>query len=205
MPSAAISIFRAIFPTITISKSIRKDNRHIFAVRGTACYATSDAPFYELCSIGIKDKFRGYPGMQYIDQFSVTAQAEFRWEVVPRWIVAFFGGVAQVAPDAGSLNSSNLLPAAGVGARFMMAEKSRIGMRLDLAYGEEWRSRIPERWGGILKRQVIHYPVSAGHRIARPRGDDRGPQLRIPAPTKGSEPPSDPSWRDPQNSGIVLS
>jgi len=116
--------------------SVKEDNRHILAVRATSCYSTDDAPFYEQCSIGIKDDFRGYAGMRYIDQFSITAQAEFRWEVVPRWTVAFFGGAAEVAPGLGDLRGDAILPAAGFGVRYMVKEKERIGMRLDFAWGD---------------------------------------------------------------------
>ena len=116
--------------------SVKEDNRHILAVRATSCYSTDGAPFYEQCSIGIKDDFRGYAGMRYIDQFSITAQAEFRWEVVPRWTVAFFGGASEVAPGPGDLSGSAILPAAGFGVRYMVKEKERIGMRLDFAWGD---------------------------------------------------------------------
>jgi outer membrane protein assembly factor BamA len=116
--------------------SLRQNEHHIIAARTTSCYSTDGAPFYQQCSIGMKDAFRGYPGMRYIDQFSVTAQAEYRWEFVDRWFFAFFGGLAQVAPRPGNLSSDAILPAAGAGVRYMLKKKQRIVMRLDFAWGE---------------------------------------------------------------------
>jgi outer membrane protein assembly factor BamA len=117
-------------------QSLKKNTRHILAARATSCYSTDGAPFYEQCSIGIKDNFRGYTGMRYIDQFSITAQAEYRWEFVKRWSFVFFGGLAEVAPDPGDLSYDSILPGIGTGVRYMIKQKERIGMRLDFAWGE---------------------------------------------------------------------
>jgi hypothetical protein len=116
--------------------SIKKNERRIVAWRATACNVTDGAPFYELCAIGIHDAFRGYQGGRYRDRLSVTAQAEYRWEFIKRWVGAVFGGVAQVAADASDLTFDNVLPAAGIGFRWMVVPARRIDVRVDYAWGE---------------------------------------------------------------------
>jgi hypothetical protein len=113
--------------------SLGENDHTIVAVRGTACYASDGAPFYELCQVGIKDSFRGYQGGRYRDQVAVTAQAAYRWRFHKRWGVVFFGGIASVAERFSDLDS--LLPAAGVGVRWMAVTEDRINVRVDYAWG----------------------------------------------------------------------
>jgi hypothetical protein len=114
--------------------SLGGSDHSIVAVRGTACYASDGAPFYELCQICIKDSFRGYQGGRYRDQVAFTAQAAYRWRFHKRWGVVFFGGVAEVAPSVSDLSVDGLLPAAGVGMRWMVDKEDRINVRVDYAW-----------------------------------------------------------------------
>ena len=117
---------------------LRKDDpKHLIAVRGTACHATSGAPFYELCLIGTSDAVRGYPGGQYRDQVSVTAQAEYRWNFKDRWSMAAFAGGFQVASSLSALSDSAVLPSVGVGMRWLAAVESRVNIRVDYAWGRD--------------------------------------------------------------------
>jgi len=116
--------------------SIKKNERRIVAWRATACNVTDGAPFYELCAIGIRDAFRGYQGGRYRDNISLTAQAEYRWEFVKRWVAAVFGGVGQVSETVSDLTFDNIRPAGGLGFRWMVVPARRIAVRVDYAWGE---------------------------------------------------------------------
>jgi len=119
---------------------LERDNpRQLIAVRGTACYATDGAPFYELCSVGVRDAIRGYPGGRYRDHSSVSAQAEYRWNFSGRWGVVGFAGVAEVADEFSGLDldPDSLIPSAGVGMRFMVAQENPINVRVDYAWGRD--------------------------------------------------------------------
>ena len=87
--------------------------------------------------IGINDAFRGYFTGRYRDKVSLTVQAEYRWQFFKRWSAVAFGGVAEVARDFDQFSTDNLLPALGVGVRWMAAEKNRINVRLDYAVGKD--------------------------------------------------------------------
>ncbi len=93
------------------------------------------APFFELCSVGRGDAFRGYTTGRYRDPTSVTGQAEYRWRFATRFGAVFFGGLAQVAREPGDLFEDSWLPAVGVGLRWMAAKESRINLRIDYAVG----------------------------------------------------------------------
>jgi outer membrane protein assembly factor BamA len=110
---------------------------HVIAVRGTACSVAGEVPFFELCVIGGDDAFRGYQTGRYREHSSATAQAEYRWQFLKRFGMVAFGGVAQVAEGFSSFDAENILPAAGLGLRWMAAVESRINIRVDYAWGDD--------------------------------------------------------------------
>jgi hemolysin activation/secretion protein len=67
----------------------------------------------------------------------LTAQAEYRWRFYKRWGAVAFAGVGQVAENFGDYNTDNLLPSAGIGARFMLSEKNRLNLSVDYAVGKD--------------------------------------------------------------------
>jgi outer membrane translocation and assembly module TamA len=65
-----------------------------------------------------------------------AAQTEYRWQFSDRWIFTGFVGVGEVA-DKFSNFGNNFLPAAGVGARFVLSKEHRVGLSFDVATGTE--------------------------------------------------------------------
>jgi hemolysin activation/secretion protein len=80
---------------------------------------------------------RGYVGGRYRDKSMLTAQAEYRWRFYKRWGAVAFAGVGQVAENFGDYNTDDLLPSAGIGARFMLSEKNRLNLSVDYAIGKD--------------------------------------------------------------------
>jgi len=66
-----------------------------------------------------------------------AAQAEYRWQLRPRWIVAAFAGVTQVAEKFGHFNLDDDLYAGGVGVRFVVEPKNGVTLRVDYAVGAD--------------------------------------------------------------------
>lgn len=99
--------------------------------------ATSDnAPFFILSTLGGSTDLRGYPGGRYRDRMMYAFQTEYRWQVNDRWILTGFAGFGEVAdsvPDFGG----DILPAGGIGARFVISEKHRVSLSADLAVGDD--------------------------------------------------------------------
>lgn len=63
-------------------------------------------------------------------------QSEYRWHFNNSWIFTGFAGFGEVAESFGDMGE-NFLPAAGVGARFVISQKHRIGLSMDIAQGKD--------------------------------------------------------------------
>ena len=103
-----------------------------FVIRTT----TDDAPFFILSTFGGSTDLRGYPGGRYRDRMMYALQTEYRWQVNDRWIMTGFAGFGEVA-DSISDFGGDLLPAAGIGARFVISEKHRVALSADFAVGDD--------------------------------------------------------------------
>jgi len=117
-------------------------DRGVLAGRLSACNVRGDAPVYALCLFGLQGDLRGYSVGRYLDRSMFAAQAEYRLRL-PEDLGFFgkfgfvaFGGVGEVAPTFGDMNSENLLPSGGVGIRFLLAKENHINFRIDYAWGK---------------------------------------------------------------------
>jgi outer membrane protein assembly factor BamA len=108
----------------------------VLAGRLSACGASDNTPFFDLCFLGADNDIRGYTAGRYQDQSLIAAQAEWRVQFGSRWGGVVFGGVGQVAPNFSDMNSNNLLPGAGVGVRWMAAPQNKVNIRADVAWGD---------------------------------------------------------------------
>jgi len=122
--------------TINASHYWPLSDDYVLAGRMTVCGVTDNAPFFDLCLYGSDNDLRGYTVGRYQDLTMFAAQAELRAQFTPRWGGVVFAGIGEVAPDFGDMNSGDLLPAGGVGVRWMAAPENRVNVRADLAWGQ---------------------------------------------------------------------
>ena len=108
----------------------------VLATRVVVRSASEDVPFFLLSTIGGDTDLRGYPGGRYRDRHMYALQTEYRWQFSDRWIFTGFVGVGEVA-DQFSEMGRNFLPAGGVGARFVLSQKHKVGLSLDVATGKD--------------------------------------------------------------------
>jgi outer membrane protein assembly factor BamA len=108
----------------------------VLALRGYFRTTGGDAPFFILSTFGGSTDLRGYPGGRYRDKSMYALQGEYRWAVNDKWIFTGFAGFGEVAPDFGSFGG-DFLPAAGVGARFVVSQKHRVSLSFDIAQGKD--------------------------------------------------------------------
>ena len=101
-----------------------------FVYRLDGQFIDGDAPFYDLSRI----RLRGYSGLQFLDEKALTAQAEIRWNFYERWTVLGFGGGGRVAESVSDLGSAQTNYAAGGGIRYMIDEKRKLNLGVDIAY-----------------------------------------------------------------------
>lgn len=112
------------------------NDKTVLAWRGSLCRSGDGAPFYDLCNYGQNNDLRGYASGQYRDHAMVAAQAEIRRKIYKRFGAVAFVGVGEVSSEFSKLNTKDLLPAAGVGARFEASTKYRVNVSIDYAVGD---------------------------------------------------------------------
>jgi hypothetical protein len=112
-------------------------SNQVLAFRAMGQFENGDVPFYALSQFGRGSDLRGYPIGQYQDKQMFAIQAEYRLEITKRIGAVAFFGVGEVAPTFYQFNFENLLPAGGVGIRYVLAEKNHVAVRLDGAWGRD--------------------------------------------------------------------
>jgi outer membrane protein assembly factor BamA len=112
-----------------------RDNDAI-AFRGYFRTTSGDAPFFLLSTFGGKTDLRGYESGRYRDKMMYALQSEYRWQFNDSWIFTGFAGFGEVAEDISAFGD-NYLPAAGVGLRYVLSKKHRVGLSADIAYGKD--------------------------------------------------------------------
>ena len=101
-------------------------------VRGTS----GDAPFFLLSTLGGSTDLRGYPSGRYRDRYMYALQSEYRWHFNDHWVFTGFAGVGEVAGEFSGFGK-DFLPAAGIGARFVLSQKHRVSLSADIAVGND--------------------------------------------------------------------
>jgi hypothetical protein len=111
--------------------------KQVLAYRAYGCAVTGDVPFYDLCFVGAHNDIRGYQSGRYQDRRLLATQLEYRLELPKRVGLVGFFGVAEVAPTIGKFNAENMLPAGGIGLRYMVARKNHLNLRFDYGIGKD--------------------------------------------------------------------
>ena len=95
-------------------------------------FIDGDAPFWDLSQI----RLRGYAGGKFLDDVAITAQTEVRWNFYKRWTTLAFVGGGRIADSAGDLGSAPTNWAGGAGFKYMLVEKQKLQIGIDLAFAE---------------------------------------------------------------------
>lgn len=107
----------------------------VVALRAALCGASSNAPFYDQCSIGGTDSFRGFNATQFLDSRSASLQAEFRQRVTPRLGLVMFAGAGAVGSHFDDLSSRGA--AGGLGIRYRVSKKFPVDFAIDGSYNDD--------------------------------------------------------------------
>jgi outer membrane protein assembly factor BamA len=108
----------------------------VVAGRITALIATGDVPFEGQYVVGRED-IRGYTDGKHRANQVYDIQGEYRWNFYKKWGMVAFGGVATAVDSPSEISWSDLLPAVGVGLRFMAIPSEKINIGVDVAVGKE--------------------------------------------------------------------
>jgi Omp85 superfamily domain len=130
------SDFEADIFKLAINNYRPMGEQNVLALRSVVRSTSGKAPFFLLSSFGGSVDLRGYPSGRYRDAKMYALQGEYRWQYSDRWIFTGFAGFGEVAEDF-SRFGRNLLPAAGIGARFVLSQKHRVALSADIAVGKD--------------------------------------------------------------------
>jgi len=130
------SDFEAESIKLTANRYLPVRDQDVLAFRVVVKAASEDIPFFLKSSFGGDTDLRGYPSGRYRDRMMYAMQAEYRWQFKDRWILTGFAGFGEVA-DSFSNFGENILPAGGVGARYVLSKKHRVSLSADIAVGND--------------------------------------------------------------------
>lgn len=102
----------------------------VLGVTATGCLASDKAPFFDACSIGLTDGFRGFSVTEYIGDSLISAQVEYRGRFgESRLGYVAFAGAASIGGTQTS--SAGTHGAAGVGARYRLSNDFPVDLSID--------------------------------------------------------------------------
>jgi hypothetical protein len=105
----------------------------VLAARVSACTASSETPFFDMCGLGTTDAFRGFSATQFLDQNSASLQIEYRHQFSKRLGMIAFAGAGQVGPSVGDLDLGGTHSAGGIGARYRVSKKFPVDFSVDVS------------------------------------------------------------------------
>lgn len=105
----------------------------VFASRFAACDASGRTPFFDLCSVGGTDNFRGFPFGELLNKNLLSIQVEYRGRLSKRFGYTVFAGAGGVASSIGDFNSTSFEAAGGLGLRYRLSKKVPMDFSFDAA------------------------------------------------------------------------
>ncbi|KPA22330.1 Surface antigen [Shimia sp. SK013] len=110
--------------------------RNSVALRATACMASSSAPFFDKCSLGGTDSFRGYNPTRFLNSRLLSFQGEFRHNFTDRLSGVAFAGIGFSGPSFERLDNGGGQIAGGLGGRYQLSKKFKAMFSVDVARNE---------------------------------------------------------------------
>lgn len=105
----------------------------VFVYRIDGQFISGDGPFWDLAQINL----RGFPFGRYLDDNSVTAQIETRWNVYKNWTLTAYAGGGRIAGSISEIGSTPTRWAGGGGIRYNVGGKHKLNIGIDLTYAED--------------------------------------------------------------------
>lgn len=122
-----IADLRAYFPV---------SERGTFAAQFYNENSFGEVPFQGMSWYGGGDRARGYFKGRFIDNHMYVIQAEYRYQLAPRWSAAGFALIGEVT-DYPRDYLNDFKPSIGGGIRFKIIKNQNTLVRLDMAFGKD--------------------------------------------------------------------
>jgi len=112
------------------------NGKHVLAIQGIMNLIIDDEPFREYGKIGGKVINRGYLEGRYRDDFALQLQSEYRVNIIGRFGMTAFAGLAQVGGSE-KFSFQQIAYSGGFGFRFNINRKDTANARIDFGFTEE--------------------------------------------------------------------
>ncbi|WP_298855722.1 hypothetical protein [uncultured Ruegeria sp.] len=104
--------------------------------------ASDDTPFFDQCSLGATDAFRGFPVTQFLNLRSVSLQVEYRHRLTNRFGAVAFAGAGLTGDSFSNLSTGGTHSAAGLGARYRVSKKFPVDLSVDWARNNDSEDQL---------------------------------------------------------------
>ncbi len=115
--------------------------RSVLAIQAYSENTFGDIPFQAMAWFGGGERARGYFRGRFIDHHQYVLQAEYRLQFHPRWTLAGFALVGEVADLPGEY-VDDIKPSVGGGIRFKLAKDQNTRLRLDIGVGKDGNNGV---------------------------------------------------------------
>ena len=106
----------------------------VIAARVSACVASTETPFFDQCSIGGSDAFRGFPVTQFLAGRTISAQIEYRHQFTKRIGAVAFAGLGQAGDTFSNLHDGGSHTAFGLGGRYRVSQQFPVDLSVDWSH-----------------------------------------------------------------------
>ncbi len=113
--------------------------KSVLALQAYSENTFGDIPFQAMAWFGGGERARGYFRGRFIDNHQYVLQAEYRLRFHPRWTVAGFALMGEVADLPGEF-LDDIKPSVGGGIRFKLTKDQNTLLRLDIGRGKDGNS-----------------------------------------------------------------
>lgn len=127
---------------VNFTHYFRPFDRAVIATRLSTCAVSSDTPFFDQCSLGTTDGFRGFSATQFLDLRSASAQVEYRQQFTNRLGGIAFAGIGQVGPQFNELAIGGTHSAYGIGVRYRVSKKFPVDFSVDYSRNSEREDQL---------------------------------------------------------------
>ncbi|MCA0905706.1 BamA/TamA family outer membrane protein [Ruegeria marisrubri] len=114
----------------------------VVAARASTCAASDETPFFDQCSLGATDAFRGFPVTQFLNLRSASLQVEYRHRFTKRLGAVAFAGAGQTGDSFSTLSSDGTQFAAGLGIRYRVSKKFPLDLSVDWARNDDSQDQL---------------------------------------------------------------
>jgi outer membrane protein assembly factor BamA len=114
----------------------------VIAARASTCAASDDTPFFDQCSLGATDAFRGFPVTQFLNLRAVSLQVEYRHRLTNRFGAVAFAGAGQTGDSFSNLSEDGTHSAAGLGVRYRVSKKFPVDLSVDWARNDDSEDQL---------------------------------------------------------------